>query len=68
MPRPATPATPASDAWFFEEGTAAGYRNARYRELRVADDGAAVLVGVRESAAGVADPPQPQSPGTGSEP
>lgn len=37
----------ASDAWFFEEGTGAGFRRARYGELRVAGDGEAVLVAVR---------------------
>ncbi len=58
----------ASDAWFFEEGTAVDYRDARFGELRVAEDGAAVLVGVRESAAGAADsPPQPQSSATAAE-
>lgn len=39
----------ASDAWFFEEGTAQAYRGARFGELRVADDGEAVLVAVRRS-------------------
>lgn len=59
----------ASDAWFFEEGTAAEYRGARFGELRVAEDGAAVLVGVRGPAAGAAvSPPQPQSSATASEP
>ena len=37
----------ASDAWFFEEGTAGEFSGARYGELRVAQDGEAVLVGVR---------------------
>lgn len=37
----------ASDAWFFEEGTAREFSGARYGELRVAQDGEAVLVGVR---------------------
>ena len=37
----------ASDAWFFEEGTAEAFRGARYGELRVSGQGEAVLVGVR---------------------
>lgn len=37
----------ASDAWFFQEGTADAYRDARYGVLRVTADGEAVLVGVR---------------------
>lgn len=37
----------ASDAWFFEEGTAEAYRGARFGELRVSKDGEAVLVAVR---------------------
>lgn len=38
----------ASDAYFFEEGTWATYSNARFGELRVADDGEAVLIGLRD--------------------
>ncbi len=37
-----------TDAFFFEEGTAATYRNARYGEFRVAPDGAALLTGLRD--------------------
>ncbi|HEX2139319.1 MAG TPA: GDYXXLXY domain-containing protein [Woeseiaceae bacterium] len=37
----------ASDAWFFQEGTADAYRGARFGELRVDPEGEAVLVGVR---------------------
>jgi uncharacterized membrane-anchored protein len=38
-----------SDAFFFEEGTAARYANARYGELRVDEDGESVIVGLRDS-------------------
>lgn len=38
-----------SDAYFFEEGTAARYSSARYGELRVDDDGESVLVGLRDA-------------------
>lgn len=41
----------ASDAWFFQEGTADKYRGARLGELRVAPDGEAVLVAVRQELA-----------------
>ena len=37
----------ASDAWFFEEGTAEAFRGARFGELRVSREGEAVLVAVR---------------------
>lgn len=37
----------ASDAFFFEEGESGRYENARYGELRVAEDGTALLVGLR---------------------
>ena len=37
----------ASDAWFFEEGTAEAFRDARFGELRVSSEGEAVLVAVR---------------------
>ncbi|MEX2496440.1 MAG: GDYXXLXY domain-containing protein [Woeseia sp.] len=37
----------ASDAWFFEEGTGSQYRDAKYGEVRVSEDGAAVLTGLR---------------------
>jgi uncharacterized membrane-anchored protein len=37
-----------SDAYFFEEGSAARYISARYGELRVDDDGESVLVGLRD--------------------
>lgn len=38
----------ASDAFFFEEGRFETYRNARFGELRVAEDGSAVLTGLRD--------------------
>lgn len=38
----------ASDAFFFEEGELERYASARYGELRVAEDGSAVLVGLRD--------------------
>lgn len=38
----------ASDAFFFEEGRADDFAAARYGELRVAGDGTAVLVGLRD--------------------
>lgn len=38
-----------SDAFFFEEGTASRYTSARYGELRVDEDGASVLVGLRDA-------------------
>lgn len=38
-----------SDAFFFEEGAAARYTNARYGELRVGADGESVLVGLRDA-------------------
>lgn len=38
-----------SDAFFFEEGRAARYVNARYGELRVGEDGQSVLVGLRDA-------------------
>lgn len=40
-----------SDAFFFEEGSAPKYESARYGELRVAPNGATVLVGLRDSLA-----------------
>jgi uncharacterized membrane-anchored protein len=40
----------ATDAYFFQEGTARKYAGARYGELRVDDDGSSVLVGLRDSA------------------
>jgi uncharacterized membrane-anchored protein len=39
----------ATDAYFFQEGTARKYERARYGELRVDDDGSSVLVGLRDS-------------------
>lgn len=39
----------ASDAFFFEEGQGERFANARYGELRVADDGEAVLIGLRDA-------------------
>lgn len=38
-----------SDAFYFEEGTASRYTDARYGELRVDDDGESVLVGLRDA-------------------
>ncbi len=38
----------ASDAYFFEEGQWETYSNARFGELRVAEDGDAVLTGLRD--------------------
>ena len=35
------------NAFFFEEGTAARYANARYGEFRVSDDGEMILTGLR---------------------
>lgn len=37
----------ASDAFFFEEGQSETYQRARFGELRVSNDGEAVLVGLR---------------------
>ncbi len=37
-----------TNAWFFKEGTASDYAGARYGELRVADNGDALLVGMRD--------------------
>lgn len=36
----------AGNAWFFPEGQGAHFANARYGELRVADDGTALLAGL----------------------
>ena len=36
-------------AFFFEEGTAARYANARYGEFRVSDDGDMILTGLRDA-------------------
>lgn len=38
-----------SDAFFFEEGSAALYEDARYGEVVVAEDGEAILVGLRDA-------------------
>jgi len=38
----------ATNAFYFQEGHADNYRTARYGELRVNDDGDAVLVGLRD--------------------
>ncbi len=38
----------AGDAYFFQEGQAERFRDARYGALRVADDGTAILVGLRD--------------------
>ncbi|CAM3439746.1 GDYXXLXY domain-containing protein [Corallococcus sp. ZKHCc1 1396] len=37
-----------AEAFFFQEGHAERYENARYGELRVTDSGASVLVGLRD--------------------
>jgi uncharacterized membrane-anchored protein len=37
----------ATNAYFFEEGTAAAYANARYGEFRVGEDGEMILTGLR---------------------
>jgi len=37
-----------AEAFFFQEGHAERYANAKYGELRVADDGESVLVGLRD--------------------
>jgi uncharacterized membrane-anchored protein len=39
----------ATDAYFFQEGTAGTYAEARYGELRVDDSGGSVLVGLRDA-------------------
>jgi uncharacterized membrane-anchored protein len=39
----------ATNAYFFEEGRAQSYANARYGEFRVAPDGEAILTGLRDS-------------------
>ncbi len=39
----------ATNAFFFEEGRAADYAQARFGELRVADDGEAILTGLRDA-------------------
>lgn len=39
----------ATDAYFFQEGTARRYAGALYGELRVDDDGSSVLVGLRDT-------------------
>lgn len=47
----------ASDAFFFEEGLGEHFEAARYGELRVADDGTAVLIGLRDEEARPLYPP-----------
>ena len=37
----------AAEAWFFQEGHAADFGHARYGEIRVSDNGEAVLTGMR---------------------
>lgn len=39
----------ASNAWFFPEGQGSRYAPARYGELRVAEDGTALLAGLRDA-------------------
>ena len=39
----------ATNAFFFEEGQARTYENARYGEFRVADDGEMILTGLRDA-------------------
>jgi uncharacterized membrane-anchored protein len=38
-----------ADSFFFEEGQAEIYQNARYGELRVAENGESILVGLRDN-------------------
>lgn len=38
----------AGNSWFFPEGQAKRYESARYAELRVADDGTALIAGLRD--------------------
>jgi uncharacterized membrane-anchored protein len=38
----------ASDAFFFQEGTAGAYENARYGRYRVADDGELLLTSLHD--------------------
>ena len=38
-----------SDAFFFQEKRGPVFENAKYGELRVADDGSSVLVGLRDA-------------------
>jgi uncharacterized membrane-anchored protein len=40
----------ATNAYFFQEGTAERYQTARYGEFRVAKDGEAILTGLRDAA------------------
>lgn len=40
----------ATNAYFFEEGTAKAYAGARYGEFRVAPDGESILTGLRDAA------------------
>jgi len=44
--------TLVSDAWFFKEGEARRFEAARYAEFRVAPDGRALLVGLRDAQLG----------------
>ena len=39
----------ATDAWFFREGEAARWANARFGEFRVGADGKALLVGMADA-------------------
>lgn len=43
----------ASNAFFFQEGTASAYAGARYGELRVGSDGESILTGLRDEQLGV---------------
>ena len=47
----------ASDAWFFEEGTAARYEAARYGGFRIAPDGRALLASVHDEDRVAIEPP-----------
>jgi uncharacterized membrane-anchored protein len=49
-----------AEAYFFQEGTASTYEAARYGELRVAADGASVLVGLRDAARRPLGPSRPR--------
>lgn len=47
----------ATDAYFFQEGTASAFEQARFGKLRVADDGTAILIGLQDEALRTLKPP-----------
>jgi uncharacterized membrane-anchored protein len=49
-----------ADGYFFQEGQGGAYRNARYGVLRVADDGASILVGLAGEDKKLIVPPAPE--------